>query len=374
MRQPDKDKLIRYFLIAITALAGLVCFWFFFDRVLEQIIQIVRYIGSLVSPFIIAWLVAVISRPLNSWMIQRLHFRPSAAVLVTILLLLCIILGMVLLVAVVTAGALSSLISSMPNLNASLQELNQFVNQVFVNIDLGVLGVDQYVAQLQSKLMQWATQGVGTVFNIAKGTPAAVIWVLVTLVAIFYWCRDEERIVYQLSRLFPKRHRQRVRRTYDNTSHILGGYIRAQALLVFIAAVICTVGMALCGVKNPLVMGIFAGILDIIPVVGPGVVLIAWLIWALFMEKYTMAIGLGVVYVVVIVSRQILNPKLVGDRVGLHPLLALASIFMGMQMFGVIGLILGPILAAIVMMVVRGRQAAMEKEEQQQEPVPAESE
>ena len=67
-----------------------------------------------------------------------------------------------------------------------------------------------------------------------------------------------------------------------------------------------------------------------------------------------MALGLAIVYVVVIVSRQILNPKLVGDRVGLHPLLALGSIFIGMKLFGMIGLILGPIVVAIVMMVIRG--------------------
>ena len=137
----------------------------------------------------------------------------------------------------------------------------------------------------------------------------------------------------------------------------MGGYIRSQVLLVSIAALICTVGMAVCGVKSPLVMGIFAGILDIIPIVGPGVVLIGWLIWALLVADYGMALGLAIVYVVVIVSRQILNPKLVGDRVGLHPLLALASIFIGMKLFGMLGLILGPIVVAVIMMVVREYRA-----------------
>ena len=357
MRRLDKEDLIRYLLIAATTLLVLVCFLLFFGEVIFQIKQVVRYIGILISPFIIAWLVAVITRPMNRWLIRRLHIRSSWAVLITILLLVAIILGIVLIVFVVLAGALNALIDNVPLLYGMLMEVNDYLNELFVHIDLDVLQVDQYLSRLQNKIGEWAELGVGTVFTIAKGTPAAVIWFIVTLVAVFYWCRDEERIVYHLCHIFPTRFRSRMRSSYDKISIILGGYIRSQVLLVSIAALICTVGMAICGVKSPLVMGIFAGILDIIPIVGPGVVLIGWLIWALLVADYGMALGLAIVYVVVIVSRQILNPKLVGDRVGLHPLLALASIFIGMKLFGMLGLILGPIVVAVVMMVVREYRA-----------------
>lgn len=354
MRSPNKDDLIRYLLIAATTLLVLVCFLLFFGKVLFEIKQVIRYIGILVSPFIIAWLIAVITRPMNRWLIRRLRICPSWAVLITILLLLVIILGILLIIFVVLASALNAVMDNASLLYGMLTEANDYLNELFVHIDLDVLQVEQYLGRLQSKIADWAELGVGTVFSIAKGTPSAVIWFIVTLVAVFYWCRDEERIVFHLCNIFPRRLRTRVRDSYDKTSVILGGYIRSQVLLVSIAALICTVGMAICGVKSPLVMGIFAGILDIIPIVGPGVVLIGWFIWALLVADYGMALGLAIVYVVVIVSRQILNPKLVGDRVGLHPLLALASIFIGMKLFGMIGLILGPIVVAIVMMVIRG--------------------
>ena len=358
MRHFDKDTLLRYLLIAATALLVLLCFWLFFGHVLAQVVEVIRYIGILVSPFLIAWLIAVISRPFNAWLVRRLHFRPSGAVLITILLLLLLILGIVLLLVVVIAGLMNSIIDNAPMIKELLAQINEYLDSTFVNIDLGVLRFDQYVENFQTKLGDWATQGIGVIFNIAKGTPAAVIWFIVTLVAVFYWCRDEESVVYHLCRLLPQKRRAGLRRAYDNSSRILGGYIRSQFLLVLIAAVICTVGMALCGVKSPLVMGVFAGILDMIPIVGPGVVLIGWMIWALIISDYGMAIGLAVVYVVVIVSRQILNPKLVGDGVGLHPLLALAAIFIGMKMFGLVGVVIGPVVVAIGMMLLGSRSNA----------------
>ncbi|MDO4732311.1 MAG: AI-2E family transporter, partial [Bacillota bacterium] len=98
------------------------------------------------------------------------------------------------------------------------------------------------------------------------------------------------------------------------------------------------------------------GVLDIIPVVGPGVVLIAWFFWAVFIQEYGMALGLAAVYVAVIISREILSPKLVGSGLGIHPLLALAGLFMGMKMFGLPGVILGPLVVAIVLMLLRKRR------------------
>ncbi|MBQ6808167.1 MAG: sporulation integral membrane protein YtvI [Firmicutes bacterium] len=354
MHRADKETLIRYLLIAAIVLLSLACFCLFFGLVVGQIEQVLRYVGILISPFLIAWLVAAISRPFNRWLIQKLHLRPSGAVMVTISGILLLLSGVILLVIMAITGLLNGVIENAHTINRLLTMGSEYLNEIFVYIDLNPMRVEQYLDQLQLKLGEWATEGLGLIFNIAKGTPAAVIWFIVTLVAVFYWCRDEKSVVYHFCRIFPKSMRQKVEGTYDKISNILGGYIRAQALLVFIAAAICTVGMALCGVKNPLLMGVFAGVLDVIPVVGPGVVLIGWFIWALIMGDYGMAIGLSIVYVVVIVSREILNPKLVGDGVGIHPLLALAGIFIGMKMFGLVGVILGPLVAAIVLMTLRG--------------------
>ena len=166
MRSPNKDDLIRYLLIAATTLLVLVCFLLFFGKVLFEIKQVIRYIGILVSPFIIAWLIAVITRPMNRWLIRRLRICPSWAVLITILLLLVIILGILLIIFVVLASALNAVMDNASLLYGMLTEANDYLNELFVHIDLDVLQVEQYLGRLQSKIADWAELGVDRVSSV----------------------------------------------------------------------------------------------------------------------------------------------------------------------------------------------------------------
>lgn len=150
--------------------------------------------------------------------------------------------------------------------------------------------------------------------------------------------------------------REKIRGTYDNISEVIGGYVRAQALLVLISITICVIGFTVIGAKSPLAMGLFAGVMDIIPVLGPGTLIVPWAIWSLAIGRFGFGVGLLIIYAAVSIIRYILEPKVVGDRVGLHPLAALAAIFIGMRMFGLMGLILGPIVLAVIMTILRNRR------------------
>ena len=144
--------------------------------------------------------------------------------------------------------------------------------------------------------------------------------------------------------------------TYDNFSNVIGQYIRAQLILITISFVICTVGFTIIGAESPLAMGLFTGVMDIIPVLGPGTLIIPWAVWSFIVGDIGFGIGLLIIYVIVSVTRYILEPKIVGDRVGLHPLAALAAIFIGMKLFGLIGLILGPIVLAVILAMLKARR------------------
>ena len=87
--------------------------------------------------------------------------------------------------------------------------------------------------------------------------------------------------------------------------------------------------------------------MDIIPILGPGTLIVPWAAWSLITGDFISGVGLIIIYATTTISRNILEPKIVGDRVGLHPLATLAAIFIGMRMFGLVGLILGPIVLAI---------------------------
>jgi len=117
---------------------------------------------------------------------------------------------------------------------------------------------------------------------------------------------------------------------------------------MFIAAGIAFIGLQILGVPYAFLIAVLVGIADLLPLVGPGAIFFPWIIWEVINGNHIFAIALFVVYLVVTVVRQVVQPKIIGDSVGLHPLETLIALFVGLRLMGVLGLILGPIIWVVV--------------------------
>jgi len=124
--------------------------------------------------------------------------------------------------------------------------------------------------------------------------------------------------------------------------------LKAQIFLVLITTFITIIGFYILRVKYALTIGIICGILDILPLFGPSLIFIPWIIFSLIMGNIKFTMGLLALYVITIVSRQILQAKVIGANLGLHPILTLTSIYLGVQIFGFAGLFIGPLVVVIV--------------------------
>ena len=356
LQRLDKETLIRYLLVGALFLVGVAGFILFFDTGLPVLERVIRYLGVLLSPFAVAWLAAAVTRPATKWLSKTLRFPRSLSVLLMELLLLAVITALAMLMLSVISGLLGDLSHYLANMEHYVGDIGVWVNGLFDRLGTDYSTIDYYLDQWKDKVASLASQGMGLALGVLKGTPGAIVWFFVVLVAVFYWCRDEEKVSQVLANAFPAQMQANVYRTYDDISTVIGGYIRAWALLVLISTTLCTVGFALIGVESALAMGLFAGIMDIIPVLGPGTLIVPWAVWSLATGKIGFGVGLLIIYAVVSATRYILEPKVVGDRVGLHPLAAIAAIFIGMKLFGVVGLILGPIVLAVIMTMYRARR------------------
>ena len=112
---------------------------------------------------------------------------------------------------------------------------------------------------------------------------------------------------------------------------------------MFITFVELSIGLTLIGIKHAVAVALVASIFDILPVLGTGGVMIPWTVLAALQGNYSLAVGLLVIYIVITVIRNIIEPKIVGSQLGLHPVVTLCSMFVGVQLFGVIGLFGFPI-------------------------------
>ncbi len=130
---------------------------------------------------------------------------------------------------------------------------------------------------------------------------------------------------------------------YDNVKKVILAYAKSQLVIMVINAVICSVTLLLLKVPNGLVIGIIVGLLDALPMIGVGVLFIPWSIVCLLLGKYFMAAVLFGIFVSCSLVREFLEPKLMGDKIGIHPVATLGAIFVGYNLFGIVGFILGPV-------------------------------
>lgn len=149
---------------------------------------------------------------------------------------------------------------------------------------------------------------------------------------------------------------------YHEIKGVIVTYIKAQFVIMLVTALICTLTLLIIGEDNPVVLGIGIGILDAFPMIGVGIILIPWSIIKLISGKYVAAILLVTAFIICTVLREWLEPKLIGDKIGMHPLSILASLYAGYKLFGITGFIFGPVGFVVVKAVVK---MFLNKKEQQ---------
>ncbi len=189
---------------------------------------------------------------------------------------------------------------------------------------------------------------IGGMGALVSGLPGLMLTFLFTILSSFFISMDYNNVVSFLARLVPKRHRGMLFEIKDFLVKTVFRYARAYLLLLAITFVEVWAGLALLRVKGSgwWALGIAAA--DLLPAVGTGLILIPWAVLAFIQDNRFLGIGLLVVYGIITVVRSIIEPKIVGDNIGLPPLVTITSMFFGLKLLGAIGLFLAPLLVLIV--------------------------
>lgn len=140
-----------------------------------------------------------------------------------------------------------------------------------------------------------------------------------------------------------------------------GAWLRAQAVIILAVTVICVAGLWLLGYPYALILGIVVGLLDALPFVGTGTVLVPWGIFEMFAGKFWYGVGLTALFLAANTLREFLEPKLIGDRMGIYPIAMVAAVYAGIYLYGIAGVALGPISLMLIAEIYRGTRDEPEK-------------
>ena len=329
-------KYLRIILNIIIPLTGLylVCVWG--PRVLGFFI-----------PFVIGWMIALIANPLVRFLEKRLKIVRKhgsmliiAGVLALIISLLYFVLGKAYVEIREFIGDLPALYdSAAAEIRGAVQNGNRMFEFLPDEFRTAVMqfteNIGTYVGDLVSKAAAPTVE-----IAVAKGIPNVLVNTVITILSSYLFIAEQDKILAWMRRYAPKFVLRYAEYLKKDARGVIGGYFLAQFRIMFVVAGILAVGFLFLKVKYGLLLAVLISMLDFLPVFGTGTALFPWAAVKLFTGEYTYAAGLLILYVVTQVSRQLIQPKIVGDSMGLPPLLTLFLLYLGFKVKGIAGMIL----------------------------------
>lgn len=330
------------------------------------IVLILRYLVppllSLLMPFVLALVTAWLLNPVVKGLQRRLGLSRGVLSLFLILLAFAAAGGILFglgysLFSEVSAlldnweGSWDTLQTGADALGAGLDKLLAYLPaevETFVNENLDQLwsAFSGWVSSVVPMVGTWAG-------SIAMGVPSFVVALIVFIMAAYFITADYPRYRFLMADRLPPEVRSFVAHVKHTALGAFAGYVRAEVIISAGVFAILLVGFLLIGQPYAVLLALLLAVLDFIPIIGSGTVMVPWAVIDLVTGSWTHALGLLVVWGIICVFRRVAEPKAVGSQTGLSPILSLISMYVGMRLAGVLGMILGPIVCLVAINVAR---------------------
>lgn len=183
--------------------------------------------------------------------------------------------------------------------------------------------------------------------SILSALPDLFLGVIVAVISAFYFTLDSSRIKRGMIGLLPSSAENLFSHIKKEAAVAVIGYLRSYSLILLITFAEIFFGLSVLGVDYSFLIAAISAIVDILPILGVGIVLIPWALFCLMTRNLFLGIGLIILYVIIVIVRQFIEPKIVGESLGIHPLLALAAFYLGYRLFGFAGILIAPILLVL---------------------------
>jgi sporulation integral membrane protein YtvI len=330
--------------------------------------QLIIFSLPLIYPFLIALLISLAIEPMVRRLEQKMKVPRWLSVSLILLLLFAIIFSLLIFVIAEIVVELTHLADFLPEvLQTGQQYFIQFFTEDNTDMKRIINTLQNYLKKNpdhQQKIAESISENLGTIAN--KGTqlitgllawlgntlsnlPFYLTVLVFIILATFFISLDFPRLKESLSSVIPERIHRTLGLVLNDIKKALFGFARAQLILITITAILMLIGLLILKVPYAVTIALAVGVVDLLPYLGVGAVMVPWIIYCLLVGDYHLTIGLAIIYGVILVVRQVLEPRLLASTVGLDPLLTLIAIFIGLKLLGFLGIILGPVVVVILL-------------------------
>lgn len=335
-------------LSAIVIIALLVVFF-------PSILQFLWSVILIFIPFATAYAVSLFANNLADALQKRFRLPRNISAILVIFLTVVVLGGIVGGIIWKVIEEFKQIYDNFPSIYTSMQSswnrlsnnLSYVINQLPENIQMSIdSAYEQFMEGLANAVRDikiFKTAG-----NIAKRLPSIVISVITFILSLYFMISDSNEVSSFLRKHIPMPIQVRASQLKAEIKKYMGGYLRAQAIMMGISFVILFIGLLILRIEYALIIAIAIAIFDALPFFGSGAVLLPWAAVSFLSGASYEGVGLLIIYLSVLLMRQLVEPKIVGKSIGMHPLLTLMSMYAGYRIFSIGGLILGPLTLTLI--------------------------
>lgn len=339
----------------------------YWTRVAKNILYVVLLIIGLYlalklsifyMPFLIAFIISLMIEPLIKYIMKKTKLTRRTSSIIIFIIVSIILLGILAWIIITLFSESSSLLQGLNDYfdkaSVQVQELIQRLNFDKIKLSDEVLNIVQESSgDFLQTVSNWIRNALNGLINIVTKIPEIAICVGITILALYFICVDKIYILDQIEYHLPKVWVKRLSNHLKDLIQTLGGYLKAEATLILVSFIISLVGLYILSFLNfniqyPLLMALFIGFVDALPILGSGTVMVPWAIISGLNGDLSLGIAILVLFIIMSIVRQFLEPKLVSKNIGVHPIFTLIAMYTGFKITGVIGLLLGPIVLIII--------------------------
>lgn len=312
-----------------------------------------RYLLPILLPFLLGTLLALAAEPVVTLGTGRLKLPRGLAAGLGVTATLVLIIGVVMLLGAWAVKEVGRVVSAVPDVSGAVQQLRQWLEQITDKVPRGVRPVvENMVTELfdgSSAVLSQVTGSLpGAITGLVTGVGSSVISFGTGLLSAYLISARLPRIRSRIRGKLPASWKERYLPKLRQLRHSLWGWLKAQGKLCLVTWGVVSVGLLVLRVQNAIAWAGLIALVDAVPVLGTGTVLIPWAVICLVQGENLRAIGLLCTYGAAAITRTALEPRVVGQQLGLDPLVTLLAVYVGYQLWGFPGLILTPILTSAV--------------------------
>ena len=319
-----------------------------------------KYLLPFLTPFLLGFGVAYMLRKPISFAVKKWHLSQKVSAIIFITSFY-IIMG--LFVACIGLGGVygvQSFISGLPALYTEYAE--EIILNLTVDIEEFIIAVNnnqelvtmvenvsnQLVSSVGDVIKNISMTLLGSVTNFATSIPGFFIKLVLMIISSYFAAIDYHKIIEFFTKQIGEKTSNLIGEIKDYLFGTVFVCLKSYLIIMFITFIELSIGLTVIGVKSSIVIALLIAIFDILPVLGTGGIMIPWAIVEFILGDIKMGILLAVVYLVITVIRNIIEPKIVGKQLGLHPLVTLVSMFVGVNIAGIVGLFGFPIILSLL--------------------------